>query len=218
MSSTTRTTPNTARNSTTSRATSDPTWLRIVQVSIALVIPAMIVLAVVMMFFTTVSKGDFHYAADYWLTAAGLPLTLGGIGIAVGVHRLQHGADGRLGTIGMWIVVLALTELFAQLLASVIDGAEIRWGPAYPVCALLSFVGLALLAAGSWRTGLLPKWMLGVWPFVWLIGGLASFGPTPLLLVAFLALLGIVLTRRVNARRKEIVVVMTSPAVGDESR
>jgi hypothetical protein len=65
---------------------------------------------------------------------------------------------------------------------------------------LLSFVGVALLSAGSWRTGVLPKWMLGAWPFVWTIGGFAAQGPTPLLLLAFLVMLGVTLTRRVGAR------------------
>ena len=183
------------------RATSDLTWLRIVQVSCAIVMPAMIVLAVVMTFFTTTSEGDFQYTADYWLTAPGLPLTLGCIGIVLGLHHLQHGADGRLGTAGTWITVVASVELFLQLTASLVQGAEVRWGPSYPIAVLFTFIGLALLAAGSWRTGLLPRWMLGVLPFVWVIGSLASFGPTPLLLVAYLAVLATSLTRRVHQRR-----------------
>jgi hypothetical protein len=183
------------------RAVSDLTWLRIVQVSIALVIPAMTILAVVMTFFTTTSEGDFQHAADYWLTAPGLPLTIGCIGMVVGLHKLQHGADGRLGTVGMWITVVASIELFLQLAASLIQGAEVRWGPSYPVAVLVTFIGLALLAAGSWRTDLLPRWMLGLLPFVWIIGSLASFGPTPLLLVVFLLVLAVTLTRRVHARQ-----------------
>jgi hypothetical protein len=183
------------------RATSDLTWLRVVQVCVAMVIPAMIILAVVMSFFTVTSEGDFHYTADYWLTAPGLPLTLGCIGIAMGLHKLQHGADGRLGTVGTWITVVASVELFVQLAASLIQGAEVRWGPSYPVAVLFTFIGLALLAAGSWRTGLLPRWMLGLLPFVWIIGSLASFGPTPLLLVVFLAVFAVTLTRRIQQRQ-----------------
>lgn len=179
----------------------DATWLRLVQLSLAVLAVALIVFAVVGTFFTTISGGgSFRYTADYWYTAVGLPITLAGIGITLGVHKLQHGADGRLGTIGMWLNALALTELFAQLLAGVVQGAEVRWGPAYPVCTLLSFVGVALLAAGSWRTGLLPRWMLGLWPLVWILGSLAAMGPTPVLLVAFLAPFGLTLTRRVERR------------------
>jgi hypothetical protein len=176
------------------------TWLRMVQGSVALIVPPLLVFAVVGTFFTTISEGDFRYTADYWYTGVGLPITLAGIGITLGVHRLQHGADGRLGRIGVWVNTVALVELFAQLLASVLQGAEVRWGPAYPVFTMVSFVGVAMVAAGCWRTGLLPKWMLGVWPVVWIVGGLGSTTWTPTLLVVFFVAFGVVLTKRVGAR------------------
>jgi len=182
------------------RAATDATWLRLVQVCAAVAVVPLVVFAVVGTFFTTISEGDFRYTADYWYTGVGLPITLIGIGIALGVHRLQHGADGRLGTIGVWVNTVALIELFVQLLVSVLEGAEVRWGPSYPVCTLLSFVGVALLAAGSWRTGILPRWVLGVWPLVWILGCLAAIGPTPLLLAVFLPVLAVALTRRVHGR------------------
>jgi hypothetical protein len=139
--------------------TSDSTWLQLVQLSLAVGMVTLVVFAVVGTFFTTISGGDFRYTADYWYTGVGLPLTLMGVGHTLGVHKLQHGADGRLGTIGLWVNTLAMIELFAQLLASVVEGTEVRWGAAYPVFTLISFIGMSLLAAGSWRTGLLPKWM-----------------------------------------------------------
>jgi len=181
------------------RAETDSSWLRLVQLCLAIIVVPLGILAVVGTFFTTISEGSFRYTADYWYTGVGLPITLAGIGIVLGVHKLQHGADGRLGTIGVWVNTLALTELFAQLLVSVVVGAEVRWGPSYPVCTLLTFVGVALLAAGSWRTGLLPKWMLGVWPLVWVLGCLAAQGLTPLLLIAFFVVFGLTLTRRVRS-------------------
>jgi hypothetical protein len=171
-----------------------------VQVCIAVIAAPLAILGLVGTFGTTISEGDFRYTADYWYTGVGLPITLAGIGIALGVHALQHGADGRLGTVGCWLNTLALTELFAQLTASMVQHAEVRWGPLYPVCALLSFVGVALLAAGSWRTGLLPRWMLGAWPLVWIIGSVGAVWLMPLLLVAFLVLLGVALTRRIGSR------------------
>jgi hypothetical protein len=179
----------------------DRTSLRLVQVSIALLVPALVCLAIVEQFFTTVPEGRFEYAADYWLTGSGLPIALGGIGLVLGVHRLQHGADGRLGTVGTALNTIALAELFVQLLASVVVGAELRWGPSYIVFTLLTFVGVALVAVGSWRTGLLPRWMLGVWPALWLLGSFASFSPMPVVLAGFLVLLGVTLTRRVGAHR-----------------
>lgn len=182
------------------RTATDTSWLRLAQVSIAVVIVALVVFAYVGTFLTTISEGDFKYTADYFYTGVGLPISLGGIGLTLGVHRLQHGRDGRLGTVGFWLGAVAMTELFAQLGTSVVTSAEVRWGPSYVVCTLLAFVGIALLAAGSWRTGLLPRWMLGVWPVVWIIGSFGAVGPTPLLLVAFLVVLGTTLTRGVRDR------------------
>jgi hypothetical protein len=181
-------------------AQADAFWLRLVQITLAFSLVPLVIFAVSGTFFTTISEGDFRYAADYWYTAVGLPLALISIGHTLGVHRLQHGADGRLGTIGVWLNGLASVELFAQLTASVIQGTEVRWGPAYPVCALLSFVGVALLAAGSWRTGLLPTWLLGAWPVVWIVGGFAAKGLTPLLLAAFFGVFAVILTQRVHER------------------
>jgi hypothetical protein len=174
--------------------------LRLVQVALVVGSIALIAFAVVGTFFATISEGDFRYTADYWYTGAGVPIALAGIGIAVGFHRLQHGADGRLGTVGVWVNTLALAELTVQLLASVAAGAELRWGPMYVVCSLLTLVGVALLAAGSWHNELLPRWVLGVWPVIWLLGSFAAGGLMPLLLVAFFALYGVMLSRRVRAR------------------
>jgi hypothetical protein len=181
------------------RAISDRTWLRLVQASIAVGIVGLVVFGYVGLAFTTISEGDFRYTADYWYTGCGLPIAVAGIGIALGVHRLQHGRDGRLGRIGVWVNTLALAELFVQLGCSVAVGAELRWGPSYVLATLLTFVGVALLAAGSWKGGLLPRWMLGIWPLVWILGSFAGTGPVPFVLAAFLVLLGVVLTRRVAA-------------------
>lgn len=182
------------------QAQTDTRWLRIVQIAVGVGAVALLGFAVVGTFFTTSNGGDFTYTADYWYTAAGVPIALAGIGSALGVHRLQRGGDGRLGAIGTWIYTLALVELFIQLLSSVIAGAELRWGPMYVLCTALTFVGLALLAAGSWRTELLPRWLLGVWPFVWIIGSFAAAGPMPLLLAAFYVVFGLILAHRIGER------------------
>lgn len=182
-----------------SRTGTDATWLRLVQLSVVVIVVPLAILAIVNTYFTTVSDSHFRDAADYWLTAPGLPIAVAGIGIALGVHKLQRGADGRLGTIGMWLNALALIELFVQLLDSVVVGAEVRWGPSYPVCTAASLIGLALLAAGSWRTGILPRWMLGLWPLVWTVGSFAAVGPMPFVLIAFLVALGVTLTRRLGS-------------------
>lgn len=96
----------------------------------------------------------------------------------------------------MWINTIALVELFVQLTTSVVTGAELRWGPSYPVFTLLTFVGVALVVAGSWRTGLVPRWMLGVWPVVWVLGSFEAASPIPLVLAAFLIGLAVTLNKR----------------------
>jgi hypothetical protein len=193
-------TSTTSTPSATRLDTTDASRLRLLQASIALAVGSVLVLGYTILFTTTVDQGDFRYAADYWLTATGLPLAIAGIGIALGVHLLQHGADGRLGTVGVWINTLALAELFVQLAASVAVGAELRWGPMYVLSTFLTFLGTALLAAGSWRSGLAPRWMLGVWPVLWVLGSFAGTGPVPGVLAVFLVFFGVVVTRSVRSR------------------
>jgi len=57
-----------------------------------------------------------------------------------------------------------------------------------------------LLAAGSWRVGLLPKWMLGIWPLLGLVGSFLGVGPIPLVFVAFLVVFGVLLPRRLQGQ------------------
>ncbi|MFG2045568.1 hypothetical protein [Dactylosporangium sp. NPDC048998] len=178
----------------------DARLVRIVQVALSIGIVALIGFTIVSTFWTTVDGGEFKYAADYWYTTCGLPFAIVGIVHAFAVHKLQHGRDGTLGAIGTWLYAIACAELAVQCGASVLAGAELRWGPTYVLCSFLTFIALALLAAGSWRTGLLPKWMLGLWPVVWLLGSFFAIGPGPLLLVALYIVFLIVLPRRVAQR------------------
>jgi hypothetical protein len=186
--------------STSTPVRADALWLRITQGSLALGVVGLLVFAFVGAFYTTIREGDFRYTADYWYTACGLPIAVAGIGLVLGVHTLQHGADGRLGTIGVWVNTLALAELFVQLLSSVVVGAELRWGPMYVLCSFLTFLGVALFAAGSWRVGLLPKWLLGIWPVLWILGSFAGTPPMTVLLVCFFVVFGVLLTRRIAQR------------------
>jgi hypothetical protein len=180
---------------------SDATWLRTIRIGTGLAVVGLAVLAMTLTFWTTSSQGDFQYTADYWLTMPALPIGVGLVMHAYGVHRLQHGRDGRLGRVGVWVYALCSAELVVQCMASAAVGAELRWGPSYLLCALGSFVGLVLLAAGSWRVGLVPRWMLGIWPPLALFGSWAGQGLIPLVLGAFLVLFVVVLGRRVEAAR-----------------
>jgi hypothetical protein len=177
----------------------EATWLRWTAIGIGIAIVGLVTLSTTLTFATTTDEGDFQYGADYWLTAAALPLGVGLLLHVLGVHRLHDGRDGRLGAVGTWLFVLCSIELIVQCMASVVAGAELRWGPSYPVCAFGAFVGVALLAAGSWRVGLVPRWMLGVWPPLLLLGSWGGQGPVPYLLAIFLVAFGVVLRRRVVA-------------------
>lgn len=181
----------------------DASWLRLTQAGIVAAVIGILVLGVTMLSGQVADSpggdsGDFHGAADYVATAMALPIGLGLLLAVVGVHRLQHGRDGRLGTAGVWVYGVCTLELVVQCMVSLPVGAELIWGPAYPLCTLGLMVGLALLAAGSWRVGLLPKWMLGVWPPLTVVGSFLGIGPLPLVFVVFLLALGVVLTRRVG--------------------
>jgi hypothetical protein len=188
----------TTTTSTTVPATTldETVWVRVVQLAAAVLIPALLVFAVAGTFFTTITEGQFRYAADYWYTSTGVPLSLAGIAITFALHRLQRGADGRLGSVGTALTIVAMAEICVQIVASIASGSEVRWGPSYPVAVLAIFIGLALLATGSWGSGLLPRWLLAVLPVAWVVGAFAAVGLTPLLLVAYTVALVATLTRR----------------------
>lgn len=180
-------------------ARTDAGLLRVLHTGIALTAVGLVVEAMTGTFWTTVDGGDFRYAADYWYTASAAPIGVGALLHVLAIHRLHRGRAGRIGATGAWLFALCVAELVVQCLASVAVGSELRWGPMYVLCSLGTFVGLALLAAGSWRAGLVPRWMLGVWPPLWLLGSFFGVGLLPIGLAAFLVAFGLVLTRRVGS-------------------
>lgn len=141
-------------------------------------------------------SGHFKYTADYWLTGIGIPIALASVVLVIAMRQLQERRDGRLGLAGLLINSVACLSLTAQLATSVATASEVRWGPSYPLATLAAFVGLSLFAAGSWRVGLLPRWLLAGWPVIWVIGSMAAVGPSPLLLTAFYGAMAVMLTRR----------------------
>jgi hypothetical protein len=174
------------------------TWLHMTWIGCGLAIVGLLAMGLTMLIAPATFDGPYEHVADYVLTAAALPHGLGLLLVTVGFHRLQGGRDGRLGTVGVWIYAVCMTELVVQCMASVVAGTELIWGPLYPLCAFGLMLGLALLAAGSWRVGLLPRWMLGVWPPLGVVGSFLGVGPIPLFFVAFLVLLPLELRRRVG--------------------
>jgi hypothetical protein len=151
--------------------------------------------------FTTQSPGGgaFHHQADYWYTAIGIPIALAEIVLLSTMRVLQAGRDGKLASIGMTINAIALVVLTAQLVYSLAVGSESSWGPTYPIAVLVTLIGHGLFSAGSWKVGLMPRWLLAIWPVVWVIGSFAAQSATPLLLTALYAAIAIVLTRKRHA-------------------
>jgi len=178
----------------------DTTWLRRTHLSLALGILGVLAMAVGMLMTRNEHQAEgyaYQGIGDYILTASALPQGVGLFLATLGFHRLQHGRDGRLGTVGVWIYGLCLLELVIQCMTGVVLGYETIWGPAYPLFSLGLLVGLALLAGGSWNVGLLPRWMLAVWPPLGVFGSFFGLGPIPLVFAGFLVALAVVLARRV---------------------
>lgn len=177
-----------------------PRALRMVQAAAAIGAASSIAFAAISVFTTTSDGGDFKYTADYWYTSIGIPIALAGFVLLVAVHTLQRGREGRIGYAGLIVNNIALLVLTAELAGSVVVGSELRWGPAYLLATAATFVGLSLFAAGSWSVGLVPRWLLALWPVVWVIGSFLAQGASPLLLAAFFCVLAAVLTRHVTGR------------------
>jgi hypothetical protein len=175
----------------------DAAWLRLTLAGIGLAVVGLLMMGLTMLMTPPLAEGgSFRHAYDYVLTVAALPHGVGMFLTVLGFHRLQHGRDGRLGTAGVWLYGLCVTELVAQCAASVAAGSELIWGPLYPICAFGLMIALGLLAAGSWNVGLLPRWMLGFWPPLGLVGSFLGVGPIPLVFTAFLVLMAALLPRR----------------------
>jgi hypothetical protein len=162
----------------------------------ALGVASALVEATTLTFTKAGGSGHFKYAADYWLTAAGPGHAIACVVLVLAVHRLQDGRDGRLGAAAVIVNAVACAVLTVQMAVGLITSTEAEWGPVYPLATLASFVGLSLFAKASWRAGVVPRALLAAWPVVWVIGSMAAFGPTPLLLSALYVALVVVLARR----------------------
>jgi len=153
---------------------------------------AAVALAVLMFFATNSSDESFPYkTADYLLTANGIPFMLAPLAALLALRTLFGGRDGRLGGAGVAVMGAALVAFQPIFIYSIAVGREESVGPAYVLAALASIVGLALFVAGSWRAGLMPRWLLALWLIAWIIAGALPIGPNgaPLLLaVAYLAI------------------------------
>ena len=92
---------------------------------------------------------------------------------------------------------LLLTAGFTALFIDGLVQAEASsWGPTYLLCVLATDVGLGLLVAGLWRSGLLPRKVLALWWVGWFLGGPLGPPAAPLLLASAYVVLAVQLRRR----------------------
>ena len=148
---------------------------------------------------TSSDDGAFHYAGDYALTADGIPYVLALLALLPALRALQQRRDGRLGLAGTIVAAIGLVLLLAMFVWGLIAASGSSWGPTYVLASLATVVGVALFAAGSWRAGLLPRWLVVCWPVSWAIGSMLpiwAFGP--LVLAAVYVAIAVVLPRRAS--------------------
>lgn len=174
--------------------------LRRAQAALALGIAAAVALAAMILFVTTTSDGRFQHTGDYFLTANGIPYVLVLLVLLPTLRTLQQRRDGRLGQAGIALAGLGCIALLVVFVHGLAAGTESSLGPTYVLASLATIVGVALFAAGSWRTGLFPRWLLPTWVLAWAIGSmLPILGPGPLFLAAVYLTMAVLLPRRLAA-------------------
>lgn len=132
----------------------------------------------------------YQHAGDYWFTGIGVPIGLASMVLLAAAYRMLGARANRLALAGVVVNTVSLAVLVVMLGYCVVIGHEAQWGPTYVVGTLGTFVGHALFSAGAWRSGLLPRWVLGLWPLVFVLGSFgAVLAPGPLLLVALYAVI-----------------------------
>ncbi|HET9851355.1 MAG TPA: hypothetical protein VFP56_02485 [Candidatus Limnocylindrales bacterium] len=174
--------------------------LRRAQAALAFGGAAAVALAAMVLFVTTTSDGKFQHTGDYFLTANGIAYLLALLVLLPTLRTLQQRRDGRLGQAGIALTGLGCVALLVVFVHGLAAATESSLGPTYVLASLATIVGVALFAAGSWRAGLLPRWLLPIWVLAWAIGSmLPILGPGPLLLAAVYLTMAVLLPRRLAA-------------------
>lgn len=146
---------------------------------------------------TSADDGPFHHVGDYVLTALGFPFLLPLLALLPALRTLQHQRDGRLGRAGIVATTAGSLVLVAMFVYGLIAATGSSLGPTYVIASVVAIVGVILFAVGSWRAGLLPRWLLVAWPVTFTVGGtLPIFPPAVLLLAAVYVAMAVVLRRR----------------------
>lgn len=131
-----------------------------------------VALAAMVLFVTTTDDGKFQHTGDYFLTADGILCVLALLVLLPALRALQRARDGRLGQAGIAFASLGGAALLVVFVHGLAAGTETSLGPTYVLASVATIVGVTLFAAGSWRAGLLPRWLLPLWVVVWAIGSM----------------------------------------------
>lgn len=146
---------------------------------------------------TSADDGLFHHVGDYVLTAIGIPFLVALATLLPSLRALQHGGNRALCRAGIVATSAGAVVLVGMFVYGLIAATGSSLGPTYVIASILTIVGVILFAIGSWRTGLLPRWLLVAWPVAWTLGGtLPILGPGPLLLAAVYVVMAVLLPRR----------------------
>ena len=91
----------------------------------------------------------------------------------LGLHALQRGGYGRLGTVGLYVAVAAFLAQALGVTAYVLGSNSLNW-LAFPAGYLAMLAGLVLYGVATLRAGVLPRWCgagLVVLPVTTVLGG-----------------------------------------------
>lgn len=194
-----------APTTATTRAHESNAALRWALAALGLGAVSAVALAAMVLTLTTTDDGKFQHTGDYFLTANGILVVLALVVLLPALRALQQGRDGRLGQAGIALAGPGGAALLVVFVHGLALGVESSLGPTYVLAALATIVGVILFAAGSWRTRLLPRWLLLLWMFAWAVGSmLPILAPGGFLLAAVYLAMAALLKRRlatVDARR-----------------
>jgi hypothetical protein len=190
-----------ALSTPTARPDAVRTSFRRARAALVLGAAAAIALVAILYFVTTSSDdGKFQHSGDYVLTADGIPFIAALLILLPALRALQGRRDGRLGLAGIALASVGSAVLLTIFVYGLAAATESSFGPGYVLASLATIVGVALFAAGSWRAGLLPRWLLPLWVVAWTIGSmLPILRPGPLLLAAVYLTMAALLPRRLDA-------------------
>lgn len=178
------------------------TTVRRAQLALYLGAAATVPFTAIMLFAALTPDGDpFRHAADYAYTALGVPYMLAPLILLPAIHSLHQGRDGRLGRAGLVATGIGLVTFLPIFAYGLIIGKAVSLGPTYLLATLATFIGMTLFGIGSYRAGLLPRWILPLWVIAWVIGGPLALNGMPLVLAAvYLAMAAILPKRALNIR------------------